>query len=107
MKQNISRLRRLGYASFISPPDVSHQATDIESVPDFLILHVFTLTAKRTVQLNTEKKQLYSVKEIFDQIDTKFIKFYGEYGRKIVNTRRAEWNQDGLASFIFTERQFA
>ena len=44
----------------------------------------------------TEKQQLHSVEEVFDRIDTKFIKFYGEYGRKIVNERRAEWNQDEI-----------
>ena len=42
----------------------------------------------------TKEKQLYSLEEAFDRIDNKFIDFYGEYGRKIVNTRRAEWNQD-------------
>ena len=42
----------------------------------------------------TEEKQLHSVEDVFDRIDKKFIDFYGEYGRKIVNTRRAEWNQD-------------
>jgi len=41
-----------------------------------------------------EEKQLYSVEEVFDRIDRKFIDFYGEYGRKIVNTRRTEWNRD-------------
>jgi hypothetical protein len=48
---------------------------------------------------NADTKQIYSVEEIFDRIDTKFINFYGEYGRKIVNTRRAEWNHDGIANF--------
>ena len=42
----------------------------------------------------TEEQQLYSVEEVFDRIDNKFINFYGEYGRKIVNTRRTEWNKD-------------
>ena len=46
-------------------------------------------------QQNTDKKQMYSVEDVFDRIDKKFISFYGEYGRKIVNTRRAEWNQEG------------
>ena len=50
-------------------------------------------------QHNTEKKQLYSVEEVFDRIDNKFINFYGEYGRKIVNNRRSEWNQDGMENF--------
>jgi len=39
------------------------------------------------------------VEEVFDRIDNKFIDFYGEYGRKIVNTRRSEWNQDDMANF--------
>ena len=47
----------------------------------------------------TETKQLYSVKEVFDKIDNKFIDFYGEYGRKIVNNRRAEWNEDNIVDF--------
>jgi 2-methylisocitrate lyase-like PEP mutase family enzyme len=45
---------------------------------------------------STEEKQVYSVEEACDRIDTKFIDFYGEYGRKIVNARRTEWNQDGV-----------
>ena len=48
----------------------------------------------------TEKeKQTYSVEEVFDRIDTKFIDYYGEYGRKLVNDRRTEWNQDHLYNF--------
>ena len=47
---------------------------------------------------NTEEKQWYSVEEVFDRIDNKFIDFYGEYGRKIVNDRRSEWNQDGIVN---------
>jgi len=46
----------------------------------------------------TEEKQMYSVEEVFDRIDNKFIDFYGEYGRKIVNTRRSEWNQDDMVN---------
>lgn len=46
----------------------------------------------------TEEEQLYSVEELFDRIDNKFIDFYGEYGRKIVNTRRNEWNQDDFVN---------
>ena len=51
-------------------------------------------TAESTTQHCTEAQQLYSVEEVLDRIDNKFINFYGEYGRKIVNTRRMEWNQD-------------
>jgi len=47
----------------------------------------------------TNKQKLYSVEEVFDRIDKKFINFYGEYGRKIVNARRTEWNQDAAANF--------
>ena len=50
-------------------------------------------------QTNTDKKELYSVEEVFDRIDNKFIDFYGEYGRKIVNTRRSEWNKDDVVNF--------
>jgi hypothetical protein len=46
----------------------------------------------------TEKKQSYSMEEIFDRIDNKFIDFYGEYGRKIVNERRSEWNQEDIVN---------
>ena len=45
-----------------------------------------------------DKKQLYSVEEVFDRIDNKFISYYGEYGRKIVNTRREEWNKDDIVN---------
>ena len=50
----------------------------------------------KTQYSSTEEKQWYSVEEVFDRIDDKFIDFYGEYGRKIVNDRRSEWNQDGI-----------
>ena len=55
-------------------------------------------TAEIKTQSYTEEKRLYSVEEVFDRIDNKFIDFYGEYGRKIVNTRRSEWNQDGMVN---------
>ena len=45
-----------------------------------------------------ETEQAYSVEAVFDRIDSKFIDFYGEYGRRIVNTRRAEWNQDDVVN---------
>ena len=45
-----------------------------------------------------KKKQLHSIEEVFDRIDDKFIKFYGEYGRKIVNERRMEFNQEGMVN---------
>ena len=51
-------------------------------------------------QYKTDKNKSYSVEEIFDRIDNKFINFYGEYGRKIVNTRRTEWNQDGIVNMV-------
>jgi len=56
-----------------------------------------------TIEIKTQqgckgKKQSYSVEEIFDRIDDKFINFYGEYGRKIVNTRREEWNKDDIVN---------
>jgi len=47
-------------------------------------------TTKIKTQICTEEKELYSGEEVFDRIDNKFIDFYGEYGRKIVNTRRTE-----------------
>jgi hypothetical protein len=54
-------------------------------------------TAKIKTQYNRPtKKQFYTVEEVFDRIDSKFIDFYGEYGRKIVNERRSEWNQDDI-----------
>jgi len=45
-----------------------------------------------------EEKNLLSLEEVFDRIDKKFIDFYGEYGRKIVNTRRSEWNKDEIVN---------
>jgi hypothetical protein len=53
-------------------------------------------TAELRTRGHAEEKQLYSVEEVFDRIDRKFIDYYGEYGRKIVNTRRKEWNQDDV-----------
>ncbi|MDR2207225.1 MAG: hypothetical protein LBE36_13835 [Flavobacteriaceae bacterium] len=49
--------------------------------------------------INSDKKQLYSVEELFDRIDKKFIDFYGEYGRKIVNARRTKWNNEDAENF--------
>jgi len=52
------------------------------------------------VQLCTaDEDQLYTIEEVFDRIDTKFVDFYGEYGRKMVNERRTEWNKDDLGNF--------
>ena len=55
-------------------------------------------TAEIKTQGCTKEKGLYSLEDVFDRIDKKFIDFYGEYGRKIVNTRRAEWNQDDIVN---------
>ena len=41
----------------------------------------------------------YSVQEVFDELDQGFIEFYGEYGRQLVNERRARWNNDGMWEF--------
>jgi hypothetical protein len=40
-----------------------------------------------------------SIVEIADKLDRKFVDFYGEYGRRLVNTRREKWNRDGLWHF--------
>ena len=45
-----------------------------------------------------EGTRAFSVEEVFDRIDRKFVGFYGEYGRKIVNARRAEWSGDGVVN---------
>jgi hypothetical protein len=37
----------------------------------------------------------YSIVEIFDELDHEFVEFYGEYGRRMVNTRREAWNRQG------------
>ena len=60
---------------------------------------ILSESAKVKTQRNTEEGQLYSVEEVFDRIDDKFINFYGEYGRKIVNARRKEWNQESTENF--------
>ena len=62
-------------------------------------MNVVFETEERTAQRRTEEQQSYSVEEVFDRIDQKFIDFYGEYGRKIVNARRTEWNQDDEVNF--------
>jgi hypothetical protein len=54
---------------------------------------VETAEFKKTQSCNEDKK-LYSVEEVIDRIDKKIINYYGEYGRKIVNDRRTDWNQD-------------
>jgi len=50
-------------------------------------------------EYNIDEKKLYSVNEVLDRIDDKFIDFYGEYGRRMVNSRRADWNEDGFMNF--------
>ena len=50
-------------------------------------------------EYNIDEKKLYSVNEVFDRIDNKFVDFYGEYGRRMVNSRRADWNEDGFMTF--------
>ena len=60
---------------------------------------LFESTEIKVQHNRTDEKQLYSVEEVFDRIDSKFINYYGEYGRKIVNTRRTEWNQDDMVNF--------
>ena len=57
--------------------------------------------AVETAETKTQdynNQELYTVEEVFDRIDNKFIDFYGEYGRKIVNARRTEWSQDGMVN---------
>jgi hypothetical protein len=41
----------------------------------------------------------FTLEEIFDELDEEFIEFYGEYGRKLVNESRMEWNKDGIWNF--------
>lgn len=36
-----------------------------------------------------------TVVEILDKLDRKFIDFYGEEGRRMVNAHREEWNRTG------------
>jgi len=59
-------------------------------------MNVAVKTTEIKTQSHTDEKQVFSVEEVFDRIDNKFIGFYGEYGRKIVNARRKEWNQDAM-----------
>jgi hypothetical protein len=33
--------------------------------------------------------------EVFDRLDQKFVDFYGEEGRRMVNARRERWNRKG------------
>ena len=40
-----------------------------------------------------------TIVEIMDKLDRKFVDFYGEYGRRMVNEDREEWNRDGLWHF--------
>ena len=34
-----------------------------------------------------------TVVEVMDRLDRKFVDFYGEYGRKVVNEDRERWNR--------------
>ena len=35
----------------------------------------------------------YTIEEIMDNLDSQFVEFYGEYGRRMVNARRERWNR--------------
>ena len=41
----------------------------------------------------------FTLEEIFDELDEEFIEFYGEYGRKLVNESRMEWNKNEMWNF--------
>jgi hypothetical protein len=53
-------------------------------------------TKIKTRHSGIEERQSYTTEEIFNPIDKKFINFYGEYGRKIVNARRFGRNKKSL-----------
>jgi len=40
-----------------------------------------------------------SIVEICDELERKFVDFYGEYGRRLVNERRERWNREGTWHF--------
>jgi hypothetical protein len=44
---------------------------------------------------NGEPIGCYTPMEIFDELDRKFVDFYGEEGRRKVNARRERWNKKG------------
>ena len=58
-----------------------------------------TILEPQIYEYDTDSEHNYTVEESFDKIDKPFIDFYGEYGRKIVNTRREEWNKTGKWNF--------
>ena len=37
----------------------------------------------------------YTVVEVFDDLDGKFVELFGEEGRRMVNEDREEWNRTG------------
>ena len=41
----------------------------------------------------------YTPEEVFDELDRKFVEFYGEEGRRMVNARRERWNRKGTRHF--------
>ena len=48
---------------------------------------------------NGDPVEYYTPVELFDELDRKFVDFYGEYGRRMVNEDRERWNRDGLWHF--------
>ena len=44
---------------------------------------------------NGEPVGYYTPVGLFDMLDCKFVEFYGEDGRRMVNARREEWNLQG------------
>jgi hypothetical protein len=56
------------------------------------------------VEYDTDGKPAgYTVNELFDELDKEFVSFYGEYGRRMVNARRTEWNKQGPWTFSLFE----
>ena len=62
-------------------------------------MEVLDIPVKAKTRYSTAtRKPLYAVEDVFDKIDRQFVDFYGEYGQKMVNARRAEWRKEGFVN---------
>jgi hypothetical protein len=67
--------------------------------PSTTTLHEEELPRDVTFDENGIPAGSCTVTELFDELDREFVEFYGEYGRRVANERRDEWNKRGPWEF--------
>ena len=67
------------------------------SVPEIVLERSFDKEKYPDIEIDENGRPVgcCTVVEMFDGLDRKFVDFYGEEGRRMVNVRREEWNRTG------------